>query len=308
MKLILANNQTDKFRTFYADLAAQSSTPFEYSGYDTLLFSFKSFADSRITVIDTRSGKSLNEFDGVYINGYLSTYELAATVATCCDALGIGYANRELQNAPSLSKLSMYAKLAAAGVTIPTTIAGAKKALLAAESAVEQAGLAFPLVLKRADADRGIDNYKVQSFGEVHDLLASHNDRSIWVLQAYVDNDGYFLVSYYDSQPKFSIFRSLEIRPDNNEQKAHMYKPKGGLNASLVPLDDVPAEVMQQCSDAIRVANRQIGSVDCIYDASLQRAYVLEVNYNPQLVTIETFKDVRVQAFLEHLPQLGHEA
>lgn len=307
MKLILANNQSEKFREFFASLKAQSDTPFEYSSYDGLLFMFDSFADEAVRVRDMHLQKNLDEFDGVYINGYLSTYELAATVATCLDALNIGYANQELHDAPSLSKLSMYAKLAAAKVTIPKTFAGAKTALLLAETDMQAAGLTFPLVLKRADADRGIDNFKVQNFAEIAELLGGHDARSIWILQEYVDNDGYYLVSYYDSKPNFSIFRSLQTRPDGNEQKAHMYKPKGGTNASLVPLDEVPSEVEKQCSDAIRVAHRQVGSVDCIYDQAKNRAYVLEVNYNPQLVTIETFKDVRVQAFLDYLPKLGNK-
>jgi hypothetical protein len=307
VKLLLANNQSDKFREFYTSLQAQSSVPFAYSSYEMLLFMFDSFADARVRVRDVGLGKNLDEFDGVYINGYLSTYELAATVATCCDALNIGYANHELHDAPSLSKLSMYAKLAAAGVTIPKTFAGAKTALLKAESEIQSAGLEFPLVLKRADADRGIDNYKVTNFAEITSLLETHEPRSIWILQEYVVNDGYYLLSYYDSKPAFSIFRSLEARPDGNEQKAHMYKPKGGTNASLVALDEVPAEVTAQCSRAIEVAHRQIGSVDCIFDTTHNRAYVLEVNYNPQLVTIETFKDVRINAFLEYLPKLGND-
>jgi glutathione synthase/RimK-type ligase-like ATP-grasp enzyme len=308
VKLILANNQSDKFREFFASLQAQSDVSFAYSSYETLLFMFDSFATTRVRVSDTQLGKNLDEFDGVYINGYLSTYELATTVATCCDALGIGYANDELHDAPSLSKLSMYAKLAAADVTIPKTFAGAKTAILQAEAEMQAAQLAFPLVLKRADADRGIDNYKVSNFAEIEKLLEEHEARSIWILQEYVDNDGYYLLSYYDSKPAFSIFRSLEARPDGNEQKAHMYKPKGGTNATLVPLDEVPTEVTKQCSRAIEVAHRQIGSVDCIFDQTQNRAYVLEVNYNPQLVTIETFKDVRIKAFLDYLPKLGTDA
>ncbi len=51
--------------------------------------------------------------------------------------------------------------------------------------------------------------------------------------------------------------------------------------------------------------NRQVASVDCLYDQTTQKTYVLEVNYNPQLVTIETYKDVRIQAFLEALPSIG---
>jgi glutathione synthase/RimK-type ligase-like ATP-grasp enzyme len=302
MKLVLANNQSDKFVSFYDELEQKQPGLLEYAGYDSLLFMFDSNASPAISVKSVATRKSLHEYDGVYLNGYLNTYELAATTATCCQTLGIPFVNKELTDAPSLSKLSGYAKLADKGVRIPRTIAGAKAALAQATDEIVQ--LIFPLVLKRADADRGIDNYKVTSPDEINDLLADHKPRSLWILQEYVENDGFYLVSFYDQKPVFGIFRTLEARPDGNEQKAHMFKPKGGANASLLKVQEVPQPVIETCQRAIDAMNRQIGSVDCLYDKKTGLTHVLEVNYNPQLVTIETFKDERVQAFIDGISQI----
>lgn len=303
MKLLLANNHSEKFVDFYQDLQTKSSEPFDYSSYSDLLFIFDDQAERSIAVHNLKTGRELGDYDGVYINGYLPTYELAATVAIACDARGIGFANQELAQPPSLSKLSMHGKLTAAGVSQPTTIAGTKNALLLAGDLLN--AVQFPAVLKRADADRGIDNFLLQSADELAGILASHEDRSLWVLQQFIDNNGFYLVSFYGGQPKFCIFRSLEERPDGNAQKAHMYKPKGGANAQLVELPEVPRTIIETCQSAVEAMNRQIASVDCIYDAEQDKAYVLEVNYNPQLVTITTLKDVRVEAFLDYLPTLG---
>jgi glutathione synthase/RimK-type ligase-like ATP-grasp enzyme len=305
VKLILANNQSERFTAFYASLQAKSSEPFDYAGYDSLLFSFNVDADHPLTVRNLAQSRDLTQYDGVYINGYLNTYELAATVAISCDALGIGYINRELHQPASLSKLSMHAKLAAARVPTPPTIAGTKHALLQAADQLSEA--TFPAVLKRADADRGIDNYKVQSFDEVAKLLQAHTDRSLWLLQEFVPNNGFYLLSFYEQMPKFCIFRSLESRPDGNVQKAHMYKPKGGKNASLIDVDEVPEAVVATCQKALIAMDRQIGSIDCLYDANTGEVHILEVNYNPQLVTIETFKEARIEAFLQYLPNLGKD-
>jgi len=302
MKLILANNHAAHFEAFYKDLQAKTTTPFDYGAYETLLFSFDTDADQPIRVTDTTNGRSLRDYDGVYLNGYLDTYELAATTATCCQALDIPFVNQELANAPSLSKLTGYAKLAAAGVRVPRTLAGAKRALLQAEKQIGE--LTFPLVLKRADADRGIDNYKVHSLQEITELLQPHEPRSIWILQEYVENDGFYLVSFYDQKPVFSIFRSLDQRPDGNEQKAHMYKPRGGANAHLVEIAELPEPVLSAAQRSMDAMNRQIGSVDCLFNPQTGNAYVLEVNYNPQLVTIETFKEIRVDAFLEGIEKI----
>jgi glutathione synthase/RimK-type ligase-like ATP-grasp enzyme len=303
MKLILANNQTDRFAAYYRQLQAESNIPFDYSGYNTLLFMFDPDTAQPLTAVDVVTGKRLQDYDGVYINGYLQAYEVAVTVATTCDALGIGYVNRELHQAPSLSKLSMYAKLIGAGVRVPRTLAGSVTAVLVAEEVID--GWRYPAILKRADADRGIDNFKVENAAAVREILADRERTEIWLLQDFIDNDGFYLVSYYNATPVFSIFRSLGKRPDNNQRKAHMYKPKGGANASLIELTALPASLIDEANRAMEAMNRQIGSVDCIYDQKTGKTYILEVNYNPQLVTIETFQDVRRKALLDNLQYIG---
>ena len=299
MKLVLANNQSDRFVAFYQSLQQQSAEPFDYSGYQSLLFMFDHGAAQPIVVKNLAENKDLTDYNGVYINGYLNSYELAATVAICAQALGVPYVNKELGQAPSLSKLTSYARLAAAGVRLPKTLAGSKAALLSASEYYPKTF--FPAVLKRADADRGIDNLKVASAAEVVAALLSHDDRSIWILQAYIENSGYYLVSFYDQKPVFCIFRSLEARADGNAQKAHMFKPKGGINAALIDLPKLPAQIIYDTQRAINALDRQIGSVDCLFDPVSGQVYTLEVNYNPQLVTIETFKDVRIKAFLDNI-------
>lgn len=299
MKLILANNQSDKFVSFYDELRQRSSEPFDYTGYESLLFIFDTAVRQPVTAINLDKAVSLSDYDGVYINGYLSTYELAATTAVACESLGVPFINTELASPPSLSKLSSYAKLAAAGVPIPFTIAGTKKALVSAVSYRER--LDYPAVLKRADADRGLDNYMVGSAEEVIELLSPHDTRSLWVLQAFIPNDGFYRVGYHGNTPDFCIFRSLQERPDGNARKAHMYKPKGGGNASLIQISEVPEAILSASSRAMKAMGRQIGGVDCLYDAATGKASVLEVNYNPQLVTVDTFKEERIAAFLECL-------
>jgi glutathione synthase/RimK-type ligase-like ATP-grasp enzyme len=301
MKLVLANNQTEAFRNFYADISQKVDGGVDYAPYDSLLFYFNT-GNQPLGIYSVATQKDLSSYDAVYINGYLRTYELALGVGLGAAFLGVPFVNEELSAGPSLSKLSMHVKLAIAGVSVPRTIGGSKKALLAGAS--NQTDIPYPLILKRADADRGIDNFKVKDFAEVTQLLEPHDDASLWLLQEFIENDGFYLVSYYGFEPKFCIFRSLEARPDHNEQKAHMFKPAGGANAQLIETGDIPPSILQETEKAVRAMNRQIGSVDCLYDKATNTTYVLEVNYNPQLVTIETFKDVRIQAFTDFLKEL----
>lgn len=299
MKLVLANNRSDTFVSFFSDVQGGEQL-FDYAPYASLLFYFETNVSRFINMQD---GRSSDEYDGVYLNGYLSTPEIAVTAAQVLEHSGTNYVNRELAGGVALTKLSATAKLAAQNVSIPRSYGGAAQALIAG---IEQGivDIAVPFILKRADADRGIDNLKLDSYERALEVLRDYEDRSLWILQEFIPNDGFYLVSYYDSKPEFSIFRSLEERKDGKAEMAHMFKPKGGANASLLEVGDIPAVVLDESNKAIAALNRQIGSVDSLYNPETKQAYVLEVNYNPQLVTIETFKDVRIKAFIEAIKQL----
>lgn len=303
-KLVLANNQRQEFTDFHASLQ-QDEKIYDYAGYRSLLFEFDTDeAAPLLRFINVDAATSSADYSGVYLNGYLSTVELATTTAIVLDALDVPYVNRELGNAPCLSKLSAYAKLARAGVSIPHTFGGAAYALLAGIRSGTIA-LQLPLILKRADADRGLYNYKFDSYEDIIAKLEQQPERSLWVLQDFIPNDGFYLVSVYHDTPEFAIFRAMGERPDGRKDKAHMFKPKGGENAELIALDDVPTPIVEASMGSVAALNRQIASVDSLYDPKTQKPYVLEVNYNPQLVTISTFKEVRQQAFINAVKQIS---
>lgn len=299
MKLVLANNQSEEFKAFHADLQKKKKL-YDYSGYSALAFYFEKGVSD---MINTDTWRHARDYDGVYINGYLSTPEIAGTVATVLDHNGIQYVNKEMGNVLSLSKLSSYAKLVGHNVTVPQTYAGAAKALL---RMIEKGmvKLSGKYVLKRADADRGIDNFIFDTLEEAKERLSTQPERSIWLLQEFIPNDGFYLASFYHDELKFGIFRAMHERTDGRKDRAHMFKPRGGSNATLLKPTELPARVVDESSKAVRAMNRQIASVDSIYNPSSDRAYVLEVNYNPQLVTITTFKEARQKAFLEGIDSL----
>lgn len=302
MKLVLANNQTDKFRNFHNDI--QKDNPiYDYSGYNDLLFLFDNSEKYPSSFINLATGVSSYEYEGVYINGYINTPDVALAVATVLKSNDVPFVNEEIENGVSLSKLSASAKLAAAGVTMPKTYGGFKQTIINGLDNIIK--LSFPAVLKRVDADRGIDNYKVKSAADVKDILSKMDDDTIWLLQEFIPNDGFYLVSFYYDEPKYSIFRTLEKRPDGNEHLAHMYKPKGGINATMIDVKDLPKSILETSKLAVKTMNRQFASVDSIYDEKSDKTYIMEVNYNPQMVTIETFKDVRIEAFLEAMEKIG---
>ncbi len=299
MKLLLANNQSEKFKVFHKELQGEQPI-YDYSGYDSIGFYFEKGVTK---LFNTATGRTTSDYEAVYINGYLSTPEIATTVAIVLDHNNIHYVDRELSGALSLSKLSAYAKLAAANVTIPRTFAGAARAL---SNMIEQGivDLSGKFVLKRADADRGIDNFLFENFEEALGLLETQEPRSMWILQEFIPNDGFYRVSFYHDQVAFGIFRTLEKRTDGRKDRAHMFKPRGGRNASWFEPGELPDPLIAESKRAVKAMNRQFAGVDVLYDAATKTACVLEVNYNPQLVTVETFKEPRLEAFLKAMREL----
>lgn len=299
MKLVLANNQSERFVTFHKELQNDEQL-YDYAGYDGLLFSFEKNKTS-FYHIDT--DKRVDDYDGVYLSGYMNTPEIAITAAVVLDGNGIRYLDSELHDAPSFSKLSAYAKLAAQGISIPRTYAGASRAL---RFGIERKliDIELPVVLKRADADRGVDNYIFSNYDDVLVKLQTVDDRSLWILQVFVPNNGFYRVGIYKGVPKFSIFRTLEKRLDEKEELAHMYKPAGGVNAKSIAIEDMPTSVLHESLKAAKAMHREIAGVDVVVKTGTDVPYVLEVNYNPQLVTVSIFSDIRKQAFIDTMREL----
>ncbi len=305
MKLVLANSRSKTYTDFYSRLQAENPGLFDYTLYNDLLFAFDGAAAVPIIVRNLVTGKMLTDYDGVYMKSYITSYELGSTVAICCQALSIPFLDHELATPPSLSKLTAHAKLAAAGVRTPQTYAGASSAIMRAANDLPNSF--FPAILKRANADRGVDNFTVASAADVAELLEQQLPKSVWLLQQHIVNDGFYRVTLYANELAFCIFRSLGPRRDGEVRKAHMYKPSGGANASLVAVADMPPEVITACQQAARAMDRQMAGIDCIFDPATRQAYVLEVNNNPQLITTTTFQTERAAAFVESLKKDWHQ-
>lgn len=300
MKLILSDGQSAKFKNFFKLLSQEYAFDFDYSGYKDILFSYIEANDSiNAEAYLFSTGKMLSNYDRVYFKSYELRPDIAHSLAQILDKNQIKYIDKEVGQAISTSKLSMYTKLAVANLRIPNTYAGHTKAL---RKALAEGMIIFKnkKVLKRADADRGIDNYLVNSSEEVLDILDS-KPPSIWLLQDHIENDGYYRIMIYGQEAKLAIYRILLPRPDKNKMKSHMFRPKGGENAELVKIDDLDENMVQLSLRAAETMNRQIAGVDVLISKNNHKAYLMEVNYNPELVNLSTFNKERESALVEYL-------
>lgn len=299
MKLVLSNNQSPKFTEFHKQLQA-SQEIYEYVGYKDLVFVIKT---GEINFINLKNNKQAENYEAVYLTSYINCLEYALAAATVLDFRGIRYADSQLKHGVSMSKLTEYTKLAATKVPIPSAFAGSARALLKGlDSGVIL--VEYPIIVKRADSDRGIDNFKVADRNRLVQILGESSSKSPWIIQEFIPNNGFYRLSFYLDSLASVIFRSAHPREDGNEEKSHLNKPKGGANAKLIEPEDLPAELLGIARGACRVMGRDFGGVDMVIDSTTGRPYILEVNYNPQLVTVSAHKDTRSEAFLNAMRNL----
>lgn len=299
MKLVLSNNQSEKFISFHKDIQ-QSEKIYEYSGYNSLLFILKPGEVDFVTIFN---GYRSSDYEAVYLTSYLNRPEPAAALATILDSKDIRYVDGQIGRALSRSKLTEYTRLAAAGVSIPCTLGGSAKALLASSEVIME-NLTFPVILKRADADRGIDNYSVASLERLVEIISAQKLSTIWIVQEFIPNDGFYRLSFYKDILSSVIFRAQHTREDGDMEKQHLNKPAGGVNASIIEPSELTDDIIEEARKGCVVMNRQFAGVDVLVDSRTHKPYILEVNYNPQLVTVSAYKDLRVEAFLEAMRTL----
>ena len=303
MKLILSHNQSMEFNDFFTKIQ-NGKELFDYSGYHDLLFKFDNTLIHSIQFLNLDTNRLSYHYSGAYLTGYLNCPDLAFATATILNFEGIHVIDRELINAPSLSKISEAAKLVSHNILMPKSYAGTKTAVIRALTS-NKISLEFPLIMKLADGTRGSENYTIFDKNEIFDLLDGKEDSSIWILQKYVESTGFYRINCFYGRPAYGIFRSLDDIPEGFERHhSHMYKPAGGSNATFLETKDISRSVRIAASRASRILKRDISGVDIIVDKHSKHTYVLEVNYNPQLVTVESFKDNRICKFLKAIEEL----
>jgi D-alanine-D-alanine ligase-like ATP-grasp enzyme len=67
--------------------------------------------------------------------------------------------------------------------------------------------------------------------------------------------------------------------------KAHLNKPHGSSNATLLSPEEYSADVISLARRATLALDRTIAGVDLIQDKVTKKWYVLEANYNPEITS-----------------------
>jgi len=171
-------------------------------------------------------------------------------------------------------------KLACFGLPIPDTICAATPQLLKRFDEIAD-HIGAPFVLKEIGSDRGRNNYLIENQSEFTRILKKAPADYVFLAQKYIPNDGFYRIYVLGKEVELAVWRAAH--PSEKPLKAHLNKPQGSVNASLVPVDDLSHEVHDIAARAAHCLGREVAGVDLVQDKDSGAWFVLEVNNAPQL-------------------------
>lgn len=277
--LVLSSGQTDLTEKFLEDVVKHNEVRVEYTcdNYENVQFVIDGPATS---VTQADSGKDLADFSFVYFKAHNKQPEFAAAVAEYLHFRGRPYADHELDNYVSSSKLSEYMKLTCFDLPIPTSIC-MKTALLVNHYEAIVAELGTPFVLKEIASDQGKNNYLIANKKDFKGVLDKASSDMTFMAQRFIPNEGFLRLYVVGKEVQLVVERTPEAH--NEPLKQHLNKPAGSRNATKLDIDDVSAEVKDIAVRAAISMNRQVAGVDMLQDKDSKKWYILEVNNAPQI-------------------------
>lgn len=229
--------------------------------------------DGEIEVYDTKTNKSLKEFDFVFLRGkgFRVRTDVIKTISVYCRTNHIKIVN-DYSGFRDSSKLTQAVQFFEQSIPVAKTIY-VNDAVL---SEKHDLGIVFPCIMKATLGAHGEDNYLVNSIQEVKDIAAKSID-VFFVLQRFIKNDGDFRLLVVGDEVLVIGREAVE--------GSHLNNTSQGGTASLGALEDVPAQVISDAKRISRYLDMTIAGVDVIQDTDSGEYYFLEVNSQPQLIT-----------------------
>jgi glutathione synthase/RimK-type ligase-like ATP-grasp enzyme len=247
-------------------------------------------ADAR--VYDEAAGYDLADFDAVVFRTIGKWQEEAIAAAAYCRARGVRYIDQHIPEVGN-AKLSCAFVRYEQGLRVPPTAYGPGTTLAAIAGT---GSFAYPVVLKDTAGKKGRDNYLVRTSEELRERLEVQPDIR-FVMQAFIPNDGDYRILVFNDRARMAILR--RAAPDGG----HLNNTSQGGSAEEVPLDSLPAELLDFAVEAAKLERLSIAGVDIITERTTGTPYILEVNRSPQIGT-GAFADKKTAHYAQALREL----
>lgn len=225
----------------------------------------------------------ISNYSLVYIKNYKTALDQALAVANFCRYASIPFIEEELfETCLSISKLSEIIKLKTQRLPVIDSVISSNSYHIKSLDRYKKL-FGFPLVIKDAFSDRGKNNYIVHNEKEFVDILSKIPKEAFPIVQKYIPNKGFYRIVLLDYKPKMVVYR--EVSPHKDPNKSHLNKPAGGINSKELSIDDLDEGTIKLVKRCSKIMKRNIAGIDLIKDSKTGSQYILEVNYNPSMVS-----------------------
>lgn len=261
--------------------------------FEELVFSFDG---SYLQLLINSEQKKLTDFSAIVLMGWFKTKileDVALSVSHIAKHNAVSCLNSEAYGTRSRTKLSQYVIACLHGVRVPAFVFALDHDQLF--GAVKQSTLSYPLIAKSVQANRGKDNYLVQSPAELKVLLNEQADVP-FVVQQFIPNDGDYRLVVMDDHVTVAIRRQ-------SQSMSHINNTSQGGHAELVAVESLNPELVQDAVVLAKALKREITGADIVVDKTTGAHYVLEVNNMPQLSTGSEV-EAKLQALDQYLVQI----
>ena len=280
MKKILAisTKRTDAAEAMLAYLEGRMpQVQIDYAVYDDLVISF---IDGKMRVSVENTGLDLADYDMVYFKSSV-VHDITATYVQYALRNDVKVTDVAKGAYAGGSKLYTYGIIVPAGISVPNSLFAMPGRLVGAYDRYEQA-LGLPFVLKGIHASRGDVNEVIRSrddFDRVVAVALTSDKKAYLIGQSFVPNEGDLRILVFGGEVQLVIHRQRA------DESTHLNNTSQGGRATIVPIEELPAEVIAASRSAATLSEIGIAGVDMVKDKETGKWYCFEVNEGPQMAT-----------------------
>lgn len=281
MKFILIGNKetspdTEAYYTFYDEFfrdaiaTTDADAEITHTLFDDLHISI---GDGEFTIVDTRHGKDIADYDAVLIRGkgFRNYFDVVRAISRYCTLHSTPIIN-DYKGFRDSSKLAQALQFHELDIPVAKTVY-LTDAVLNRKSPL---GFDFPCIMKATFGAHGNDNYLVKDMEEAKKIVAKDESKK-FVLQRFVPNDNDYRILVVGDE---TLVISREASEDS-----HLNNTSQGGSAVLAEAEQVPDWVLRDAIKIARHLDMTFAGVDVLADKNTGEYFFLEVNSQPQLMS-----------------------
>lgn len=276
---VLTSRIDASIEEFFLKVQKEAGVSIELAKYRHLTYEIRPDQTTRILLPD---GRDIATSSVVYFKAHALYPEHAGTIAQYLAYRHVDFVDQGVAHFMSRSKMSESFILALADIPVPPLKVLSNGLDECSYEDLREYFDESEFVVKDAFGDRGRANYIIRSEQDFTQAAVRMGKIRTIIAQQYVPNDGFVRILLMGGEVVQIVERKAVAHDD--PLKSHLNKPRGSTNAVLHSAQDFDVEAINLARKAALALERNIAGVDLIQDKQTGQWYVLEVNYNPEMV------------------------